>query len=232
LVAPAAGAFTQHTSGSAASFPQPVAAALKYVGTRTEVPIKGPTAIPEGLSARAQASAKQYSVTLYRCPDQDPLNSTEIGEPSCQGLAQLFGSFGGQRYGSVAGARRALVRAESSDALGCPKVRSLRSHDMRLSGGIVATVQSSGRSVCAVTWRDGTWSIELVGSLFGGPQEEAESVLGELDGHDLPRGSGQLLVDSAGDGEHTSTMWTEESDLYVASAYHSVTSAVSLASSM
>jgi hypothetical protein len=214
------------------TFPSPVRAALAYLRGRTNVPIEGPTAVPTGLSVQVRTGTQHYLATLYHCPSVEALNSPRIEGPSCDGLARLFGTFGGQRFGSPRAARSALLHDESSTPFGCPQVRPATTQRLQLGGSIAVSVKSSGSTVCSVGWKDGLWSIVVVGTFFGSPRSEAESVLEQLGTLPLTGSSAELLIDSAGDGDHTEASWVQGKDLYLASAYHSETSAVSLANTM
>ncbi len=86
-------------------FPSPVAAALGSLSSHAPVPLLAPLTIPANLSAKTTSTKAGYTVSLYRCQSQFPLNSPEIGNPPyCSGLASYFGDFGGTHYPTAAAA--------------------------------------------------------------------------------------------------------------------------------
>jgi photosystem II stability/assembly factor-like uncharacterized protein len=213
-----------------ATLPAPIRAAVSAIGRKTAVAIEAPDVVPPSLSATAKVARTSYSVSLFECPETLRFGTPAIGSGSCGGPDHTFGGFGGRVEASAISARAAL-RMDGASALGCPANRKV----VREATTVFNVVQMAvSGAVCELTWKDGRWTVEIVGALAPGSATTIALPVIETLEHTstLPGSAGVLLIDRTADGDHTFAWWTQGSSLYEPSADHTLTVALSLVADM
>lgn len=211
------------------SLPAPLATAGRVVARATKVRVLLPATVPSGLSATTTASPTSYRVSLYACPAPQSLDDRQIGSGACGGLAQFFGSVAGAGYASAGAAQRAVRSALHAGPVGCPRTAKTSQRQLQLPGGATVLVRSTRGRACSDSWTEHGWSTELVGGflLNRGAVQKVAADLGRL-----AVGHGIVVVDAAGDGDHTSISFTKNTVAYTVTSYHEPTVAVGMALSM
>ncbi len=216
---------------NAGRFPAAVRPALAAVAERAHLPILAPTSIAASprlrVSVTCRAAARSYDVGIYLTTESLPPNSPAIEKPPNGGLADLVGSFGGERYGSEDAARTALGRPVRGFM--APAGASLRGE--WLQPRAAAEAWTVGPGIAAALWRQDGWQVEVVGLPMSLIVPYARSLAAYLASHPLPAGPGAMLVVAAGDGDHTSLYWQRGRDVYRLGDYHSARAAVAMARS-
>lgn len=220
-----------------ATLPAPLKAAARRVQAKTSVPFEAPFTVPPSLSATAKVTGNQYAVSLFECPHLLGFDAPAVGTGACGGVGQKFGSFGGERQAS-ASAARAVVRKDVARPPGCPTGRTLTRH--RAPTGDVAEVGVAGTgSVCAFTWEQGRWTVEVVGAVTS--HEVTTAVLTPMEQlthwSALPGTAGVLIMDKTADGVHVLARWSQGSTVYdvrvsTAVTYPTLTGALPLISDL
>ena len=185
---------------NAATLPAPITTAARPIETRTSVPFEAPFVLPPSLSATAKVARNNYSVSLFACPTLLPYDTPAIGNGACAGASHRFGSFGGEREAS-ASAARAVVRKDVARPPGCPTGRTLTRHPAP-TGRVVEVGAAGTGSVCALTWEQGSWTVEVVGAVTS--PEGTKAVLTPMGQimhwSTLPGTAGVLINDRTGRG--------------------------------
>jgi len=203
----------------AATLPAPIKVVAPSIEARTTVPLEAPFTLPPSLSATATVARNRYSVSLYECPHLLRFGTPGIGKGTCGGVAQRFGSFGGERQVSAIAAR-AAVRMDVTRPPGCPAGRRLV-HEAAQERDVVRVVVAGTGVLCALAWKHGGWTVEVVGALT--PREATAFVMAaeETIGHveRFPAPTGVLIVDKAAGGIHVLARWSRGAIVGEASAY-------------
>ena len=211
------------------SLPAPLATAGRLLSPATTIRVLLPATVPSGLSARATASPTSYRVSLYTCPTPLSLNDPQIGSGPCGGLAQFFGTVTGVGYASISAAERAVRSALHAGPLGCPRTAKTSQRQLQLPGGTTVLERSTRGRACSDSWTEHGWSAELVGGFLLN-RGAVQKVVADLDR--LAVGHGIIVVDAAGDGDHTSISFRKSTVAYKVTSYHEPTVAVAMALSM
>lgn len=219
-------------------FPSPLPGALESLSSHMVIPVLAPRVIPPNLSARTTSAESGYSVTLYRCQSEFPLNSPEIGNPpDCSGLTRHFGDFGATRYPSAAAARLAMATWKNRSTRFCaPNPAS--SQQLSLAPGVQgAILRAKGVfGYCEMRFVLRGWSVLIGGdaSLFSIAEAKKEGlrVVEFMTEARIPVKDGTVVVQTAGDGNHTWLTWTIGRNLYSVGGYRSTSAAFAMAGSM
>lgn len=186
-----------------------IADALGIVARTTTVPLWGPQAraihAPDlrghhVLSAETMSTRNQYAVSFIATVKPYPVNSALLKLPPNTGLAQLVGDFSGQRYRSVVAAQGALT-----------DVHPPASPPHRME--ITPTIQADEWTQAGlVVWHQDGWLVEMNGLAASSVTQRiyaqiAQKMVHRLSHTALPAKHGIIIVDVAGDGEHTLVSW-------------------------
>ena len=219
-------------------FPPPISAALTSLSSRMPMHLVAPLTIPSNLSAKLTIAKSGYTVSLYRCESGFPLNSPEIGSPpNCSGLAAYIGAFGGTRFATVAAAHRSLVNSQRQQTRFCgpntntsQRVSLLRG----VQGVLIGTKRISG--YCELHFDLSGWSVFVGGNAalrsIAAAKQEGLRVVDIMSKVRMPANSGNIVIETAGDGNHTWLTWTIGQSLYTVSGYHTSSAAFAMAGSM
>lgn len=202
------------------------------------LPVLAPNKIPPKLSAKTSDTQTSYKVNLYQCQSPLPLNSPKIGNPPwCSGLAHYFGDFGGTQYSSSANASDWLKTLENQRTQFCGPIanRSIEvSLDQRVH--VLMTGTEGTTSYCKMTFDLNGWSVVIGGGAtlysISVAKQEALQIIGFMREVHMPEKHGVVVIQTAGDGDHSFVDWTYGSNLYSISSYHSVSEAFSMAGSI
>ena len=218
-------------------FPSPVSAALGYLASHTSMPLLAPLTIPANLSAKATSTKSGYTVSLYRCQSQFPLNSPEIGgPPNCSGLASYIGEFGGTDYPTSVTANLQLLNSQIQSARFCGSNSNV-SQRVNLVQGIQGVLNGTKgvSGYCEMRFELDGWSVVIGGNAalysISSAKREGQRVIGQMTKVRLPGKDGIALIQIAGDGNHTWLGWTRGQNLYVVGAYHFASAAFAMAGS-
>ena len=211
-----------------------IADALGSVARTTTVPLWGPQAraihAPDlrghhVLSAETMSTRNQYAVSFIATVKPYPVNSPLLKLPPNTGLAQLVGDFSGQRYRSVVAAQGALTNLHPPAS---------PPHRMEITTTIQADEWTQeGLAV----WHQDGWLVEMNGlaasSVTQGIYEQiAQKMVHRLSHTALPANHGIIIVDVAGDGEHTLVSWRVGRIVYRTSSEFLPSTAIGMAASM
>ncbi len=219
-------------------FPSPISAALASLSSRMPMPLVAPLAIPANLSAKSTIAKSGYAVSLYRCESRFPLNSREIGSPpNCSGLAAYFGAFSGTRLTTTAAAHRLLSNAQRQQTRFCgPNTNSPQRISVirAVQGVLIGTNRFSG--YCEMYFDLSGWSVFVGGNAvlrsIAAAKQEGLRVVDIMSKVRMPANSGNIVIETAGDGNHTWLTWTIGQSLYTVSGYHTSSAAFAMAGSM
>ena len=219
-------------------FPPPVHAALVSLSSRMRVPMIAPLTIPANLSAKLTIAKSGYAVSLYRCESRFPLNSPEIGNPpNCSGLAPYFGAFGVTRYPTAAAAHVWLSISQKQRTTFCgPNTNSPQRVSLvrGIEGVLIGTKRISG--YCEMHFELNGWNVVVGGNAtlysIAEARQEGLRVVDIMSKVRMPANSGNIVIQTAGDGNHTWLSWTIGQSLYTVSGYHSSSAAFAMAGSM
>lgn len=219
-------------------FPSPASAALGSLSSHTPVPLAAPLSIPADLSAKITSTKLRYAVSLYRCQLQLPLNSPEIGNPpGCSGLASYVGEFGGTRYPTAGAARLGLSTLQEQPTRVCGP-NSNSTQQVRLVRGVRGVLTSSKGvfGYCEMRFELNGWTILISGNVtlhsVAEAKQQGSRVVDLMTKVRMPGKNGVVVIQIAGDGNHTWLTWTIGQNLYAVSEYHSISAAFAMASSM
>lgn len=204
------------TGGSlaASTLPAPITTHARSIAARTSVRFEAPFVLPPSLSATATANRDRYSVSLFECPGLLRFDTPAIGRGSCAGTGHRFGSFGGTRAASAGAARRVVQEAVARPP-GCPRSRKLVRQAARTGSVVQVEVAATG-SLCALTWQDGRWALEIVGEITSGEVTILVDTPTEQLGHwsARPGSTGVLIVDKVAGRVQVLARWSSGSSVY------------------
>ncbi len=213
------------------NFPSVVTAAMSYIQPRTKIALMAPTYIAQQqsgqyLTALVQANATSYSVTIRSLNKPLPINSPDINDPQYNGLAQWMGGFGADKYATLSAAHAALNRSLSyaEHLTGTP-------HPIYLGSGVTGELYN-GIYAGTITWHMGTWQFQVNNGNPTANVSVAEAIITQVQNAALPREQGKMVVQNAGDGEHTQLAFLSGTTLMTVANYHSSTDALKMASSI
>ena len=202
------------------------------------LPVLAPNKIPSKLSAKTSYTQTSYKVSLYQYQSILPLNSPKIGSPPwCSGLAHYFGDFGGTQYSTSASADHWLRVINRHRTQFCGAIAN-RSIKVGVSQGAQVTMTSTGGSTgyCMMTFDLNGWSVVIGGGAtlnsLSAAKQEALRIIGLMGEVQMPQKHGVVVIQTAGDGDHTLVDWTYGSSLYSISSYHSANEAFSMVGSI
>ena len=223
---------------STSLFPSPISNALGYLVGKNLLPVLAPNKIPSKMSAKTSYTRTSYKVSLYQCQSPLPLNSPKIGNPPwCSGLARYFGDFGGTKYSSSASARSWLKTIENRRSQFCGTIAN-RSIEVSLNQGmhVVMTGTESTTGYCKATFDLNGWSVKIGGGAtlysMSSAKQESLQIIGFMREVHMPVKHGEVVIQTAGDGDHAFVDWTYGKSLYSISSYHSASEAFSMAGSI
>jgi hypothetical protein len=222
---------------------------MEYVAPRSQVPLEAPNPLPAELwslgngavqtapnTARAEAQARSYDVSLYNCPEAFSLDSPRFERGCGSFIVAIYGSFGGNSYASPASALSALSRDQAAAERRPPGCAGTK--HVRLLGGVEAEVYTwpTGAN-CLAHWDERGWEFVLTGFFasrngWGAWPTTADQLIGYLAKHGLPAARGVLYCDIAGDGLPTTLIWADGGQTYSTSMYHSALGAIEMAEAM
>ncbi len=219
-------------------FPSPVSAALGSLDLHASIPLLAPLTTPANLSAKTTSAESGYTVSLYRCESQLPLNSPEIGNsPNCSGLAPYVGEFGGTHYPTAATASLRLVTSQNQQTRFCgPKTNSSQRVRLvqQIRGVLTGTKGVSG--YCEMRFELNGWSVLIGGNAalysIAGATQEGLRVIDLMTKIRMPAKTGIIVIQTVGDGNHTWLTWTLGQNLYTVSGYHFTSTAFAMAGSI
>ena len=217
------------SSGQAA-----IADALAIVARTTTIPLWGPQAsaihAPDlhghhVLSAETVSTRNQYAVSFIATVKPYPVNSPLLKLPPNTGLAQLVGDFSGQRYRSVVAAQGALTDVNPPAS---------PPHRMEITPTIQADEWTQEG---LVVWHQDGWLVEMNGLAASSVtqviyEQIAQKMVHRLSHTALPAKHGIIIVDVAGDGEHTLVSWRLGRLVYRTSSGFLPSTAIGMAASM
>lgn len=244
LAAPTEAIAATVAAGTAAGGWNPVVAqAMRYVQDRTGMTLEAPayTGNRNGyesgvyLAVTAQAGSRGYAVGLQISTTPASVNSPVLSQPPNTGLAAVLGGFGARTYPSSAQVLSVLsltpARPEQGNLTAAISMRGTKSRRINLGNGIQGALFDR-RGWDVVQWREGEWGFQVNGSYPPGDRALASQVVAYLHTHLLPEAHGLMVVNNAGDGEHTSLSWAYGDTVYNTWDYHHALSAVKMAMSM
>ena len=223
---------------STGEFPSPVSAALASLSSRMPIPLLAPLAIPANLSAKTSSTQSGYKVSLYHCQSTLTLNSPEIGNPpNCSGSAPYFGDFGGTHYATASTANLSLSTLQNQRPRFCGP-NSNSSQQVSLAQGVqgVLTSTKGVSGYCEMRFNSNGWSVLIGGNaaLYSTAEAKQEGlrVIDLMTEVRMPAKNGIVVIQTAGDGNHTWLTWTTGENLYTVSGYHSTSSAFTMTKSL
>ncbi len=221
-----------------------VTQAMQYVKKRSDIPLVAPLFAGNGngalgrsyLAATASATANQYHVSLQLSTTRAGLNSPVLYQPSNTGLAAVIGGFGATEFKTATQALRQVeVTPQSTTSYGFgyinPRAQHLKSSRMNLGLGIWSSVYT-GRNTVLIDWREGEWFFQVHDMQMNSAKGAAMQLVRYLHTHLLPETHGMLMMDNAGDGQHTYLSYAVGNVVYNDWDYHHALSAARMAVSM
>lgn len=218
-----------------------ILAGMDHVAPLTSVPLEAPLqGLPPSVAGRyltaiTHAVSDHYAIDLWLTASPMPINNPAITQPPNGGQADLVGGFGATTFPS-----HALATASLRPQNGAynPITSSLVHYPVNLGDGVQATFYS-GKYAGFVQWTKGKWTIQinnLPPAQHGSPPTflylATHRIVAYLHTHPLPTARGLMVVQAAGDGDHTSLQWVKGSMVLQASNYHSAVEAIMMATSM
>ncbi len=213
------------------NFPSVVTEAMTYIQPRTKIALVAPTYIAQQqtgqyLTALVTANATSYNVNIRSLNKPLPINSPDISDPQYNGLAQWVGGFSAKKYATASASHAAFNQSFSyaSHLSGIP-------HSIYLGSGVTGKLYS-GQYTGTITWQMGTWQFQVNNGTTSANVSIAETIINQVQHTPLPHEQGEMVVQNAGDGEHTQIAFLTGTTLMIAANYHSATDALQMTSSM
>ena len=223
---------------STGEFPSPLSAALESLSSHMPIPLLAPSAIPADLSAKTSSTQSGYKISLYHCQSKLTLNNSEIGNaPNCSGSASYFGDFDGTHYATASTANLWLSTLQNQRTRFCGP-NSNSSQQVGLARGVqgVLTSTKGASGYCEMHFDLNGWSVLIGGNAalysIAEAKQEGSRVIDLMTKVRMPAKNGIVVIQTAGDGNHTWMTWTTGENLYTVSGYHSTSSAFSMTGSL
>lgn len=224
-------AITAQAAMPQTSFPSVVTAAMNFVQPRTKIALIAPTYIAQPqngqyLTSLVTANANSYEVDIRSLNKPLPINSPDINDPQYNGLAQWLGGFGAKKFVTQSSANAAVNHQLSYayHVTGTP-------HAIYLGSGVTGKLYN-GRYAGTITWQMGTWQFQINNGSSTANVSVAEAIIAQVQKTPLPHEQGEMVVQNAGDGEHTQLVFVTGTTLMTTTNYHSATDALQMAASL
>ncbi len=237
-------------ANSSAKFPAYVADAMAVAEKHTKVPVLGPLWLPthaaagsavgpkDGtFSATVQSSKTQYTMQFWYEPHALPVNNPDVGQDSTDPGSGPLVIISGERTSTRSAAKDAVLE-NGLDNGGIPKDAKKMAITSKISGE-VWTERAKGYVFPTIAWHEQGWLLMTSPPLPSSTIRQAEAAavasarrLISKVRAPMPGQAGTVLIEQAGDGEHTDAMWQRGKLVYSVFANYGLSPATTVVGSL